>query len=297
MPKLIEAFTNVYGAKHHEYLAYTLNNLSYTYFLSETYINLFLDFHGHNVKPQDKKILGYYRRYLNHLDNLYATTKEDIDTFLVKHYLVATDLDSDWLTDANFLNALRCDTPLFNDLLFMENASSNYQTIKSILLPIFTINMEILVHELNHAIARRHYFFISDTLEYPKLFKPEDDSEDIISEELFNDYIARKVIEEFLRIGGIIPPALSRFKFSNQYKCNDFLIISFYQKFHKLLLEAYISGNYNQLNIIGKSDFDAYCTLITQMYYEEDITEKDLAELEEKVDIMANNYHDFASKR
>lgn len=297
MPKLIEAFTNIYGPEHKDYIEYTLKNINFTYFICESYINFFLGFKGHNVKLQDKKILGYYRRYLNYLNNVFTSTHANIDEFLVKHYLIASDLDNDWFTDENFLRAFRCDTPIFNDLVFMENEFSDYQTIKSVFLPIFTINIYIIAHELNHALGRRHYFLIDDTLEHPKLFKPQEDSDDIISEELMNDYISRLVVKEFIRIGGIIPPALNRFNFHTQYECNDFLVKPFFQHFHKLLLETYISGNYNMVKKIGISNFDSYCEYITSLYYKDNITEEDIAKLAEMINIMTINYHNCELKR
>lgn len=289
MPKLTEAFINVFGPKYKDYLEYTLNHMNYTYFICENYIKLYLKIKRH-ISHSDKKVLRYYRQYLNYLDNLYAYTEDNIDEFLVKHYLIDTDLDSDWLTDESFLDTFNCDAPLFQDLMFMETEFSDYQIIKHIFLPIFSLNIYTIAHELTHAIPMRHYFLVDEDVEYPKLFKPQEDEEDTISEELMVDYISRMVIREFLRIGGVIPPCLNRFKYYSQYQCNDFLVEPFFQNFDELLLEAYISGNYNLIKIIGVSNFDAYCEYITYLYNKEEITEEDIKKLEDMINSMTDNY-------
>lgn len=294
MPKLIQAFINVYGANHADYIRYTLNHLNYTYFISPSFIDLFSSFPKINL--QAKKILTYYQNYLNHVHKLY-TPDQDIDTFLMKYYFVGSDLDSEWLTDENFLSAFRCDTPLFNDLIYKETEDSPYTIIKSVLLPIFTINFYMLVHELNHAIARHSYFLVGDNLAQTRLFKPVNNEEDIISEELFNDYIANIIIQEYLRIGGIIPPCLRVFKFYNQYQCNSFLVAPFYKTFHKLLLEAYISGNHNLMTMLGDSNFDDYCQYITHAYNQDELQADIITNLDNRVEIMIINYNTLRLQR
>lgn len=294
MPKLIQAFINVYDANHADYIRYTLSHLNYTYFISPSFIDLFSSFPKINL--QAKKILTYYQNYLNHVHKLY-TPDIDKDTFLMKYYFVGSDLDSEWLTDENFLSAFRCDTPLFNDLIYKETEDSPYSIIKSVFLPIFTINFYMLVHELNHAMSGHSYFLVGDNLAQTRLFKPVNNEEDIISEELFNDYIANIIIQEYLRIGGIIPPCLRVFKFYNQYQCNSFLVAPFYKTFHKLLLEAYISGNHNLMTMLGDSNFDDYCQYITHAYNQDELQADIITNLDNRVEIMIINYNTLRLQR
>ena len=67
-PYLIEAFTNFYGEEYRSQIKYTIENIKYTYFLSESMFQVIKN-RSCGVSHKDYHIVKYYIQYLSHTLN------------------------------------------------------------------------------------------------------------------------------------------------------------------------------------------------------------------------------------
>ena len=177
-----------YGEEYRDQIRTTIKNVGYTYFLSETFFELF-ERKSFGVSLKDQRVIRYYLKYLKKLKFRYdgihvldALEAEILETLIVK-----SAFDHKTLIYSNFLEFLSCDVPVYS-LMIEEGEDFFY---KSIFLPIFVINLEIIIHELNHAIMIDAEATTEEEIMMPNLFIVEE------CEELFNDYIANLVLKNY----------------------------------------------------------------------------------------------------
>ena len=208
MSHIIEAFTNFYGEEYRSQIKYTIENIKYTYFLSESI------------------------------------------------YSVASDAE-----EQNFY--------------------------KSILLPIFVIDLEIIIHEINHALMIDVIATTKEKVIMPSLFTAEE------CDELFNDYIAHLVLEEYFKLKAPIPYPLRKFKFMNVYENYFYLIELFYYVFEKVIKRSIMTKNFNLLyEYAGKENFDLFCNMVQKYYLQDGCSEDEFQDLLDLVQQM--NEHALA---
>lgn len=282
MPTVIQAFINVYGSEFEHIIRYTSNNIIYTFFISPKYINICKDRQNKKVK----EIIDYYKRYVDAKLREAEQLEEDLERelFLANSFLVATGFSPDYLYYAEFLENVSNGGPSFINAI-----NDELKTEKAVFLPIVAVNFDILLHELNHVFGGDIMGVINDDtpLELSMFSSQDRDNEgDIISEELMNDFASQLVKEEFLRLGGKIPEALSRFTFFNSYKANSFLVEYFFRELGPLFLKSYMSQNYRMMNMLGEGNFDTFCKIIAELYFKEEIYPEDVFPLINIVNLM-----------
>ena len=285
MPKLIEAFTNIYGRKHQNYIEYTLKNLKYVYFISEKYLEEFYLYKEH-LSDEVVNTIEYYLEYLDYLNECANKVNDDeLELFVYKNYITKTDLNYETLINYDFIVNLDNDVPQF---IFTK--LEDY-IAKVVMLPIYIIDLKTIIHELNHALYINLLCIMDEELIFSDMFTT------IESEELINDYISELVFKEYLRIGGIIPEYLNRFKIGNEYEYNYELVKYLFDIFEPLILESLISENHNIfIKLVGENNFNKLCNLIKILYLEE-YNESKFKELIELVDKMYDKADSTEIKR
>lgn len=258
-PGLIEAFVKVYGEKHREHITYIINKLEYIFFISEEFIKVIKDNNG--IRKSYKRIIMRYLKYLEEVSHKFnCVAIEDEQKYIIKKFLpkfpyVSEDYEY-------FADAIEGDVPCC-----MAKARKDEETLEPdfvILLPIFTIDLKIIIHEINHALGANPLCILNDNyMLVDFLFKKE------IPEELENDFIAELVLQEFLKMGYTIPKPLKRIPIGNAYKEKDYIIKYLFDCLDFLLIEARISRNYNLFyQFIGKDNFEHLSNLIETLYNE-----------------------------
>lgn len=275
-PKLIEAFTNIYGAKHREYIRYTIEHLNFGYFISETFVRKLLN----EPSLLNEETTPILKRYLNYFDERWTlleyTPEKDAADFIINGKITKLDIPEDFLRRDQLLESLLEDCPIFGFLL-----NDNNESLKYILLPIFTLNLEMIIHEINHALTLNIIAYDEEGPIMPSTFvTPE-------SEELMNDLIANEVLKEYIRIGGEIPDALKRFHFENNNEKNDYLVRPLYDTLKPIILESLITQNTNLFHKkVGENNNQYFCHLVSDLY-NEGYQEDKYQELQRLVKVMS----------
>lgn len=234
-PKLIEAFVRIYGEEHRSKITYTILNMNYIFFISEKSCKI-LNSPKSGVRKKDLNTLQSYLRYLNKQDKCFNTVApKDQERFIIKNYLSRYPFKVEDYSD--FADALASDCPCCS--IYFRESPKSISTEFYICLPIFTIDLKTIIHELNHALNINVVGYTAEKILMEYLFKTE------VSEELVNDFIAGLVFEKYLELGGIIPKPLKRFEISSGYEFKDYIVAYLFENLEPLLLESRISGNYN----------------------------------------------------
>ena len=286
MPKLIQAFINVYGKSHADYIRDRLQNIVYTFTISKSFLNRGVILDDNN--EEDTYIKDLYNRYVSYLESKRKNLSDEEDRdFTIKNYKVFSEFDDEWFLDSSLFDALKDDCPLVTNFFYQMEEDAPSCIGKAVFLPIITINFYILVHELNHALANDSYLLThEDKFLETDFFMGGDGEYYEESEELINDFIAGNVIREFQRIGGVVPDALKRYNFNQSYQANDFLVEYFYNSLEPLILKGYISGNHNIRNIVGEDNWMLVMKLINSLFHKEDIYPEDVIPLIDMVGLM-----------
>ncbi len=280
MPKLIQAFVNIFEG-HKDYISFTLTNLNFVYFIPEYYL-----FHPLAMPKNSPlyKVGNEYQKYNEYLrQKLKSIPEPQKEDFILKHYCPKSDLKSHY-ENAQITQFLEEDSALFTNVLEYDS-NKVLKHKKVVLLSIFVIDLKTIIHELTHALLISVLCLTEDRLIVSHGF-PNTETMELIS-----DFIATKVLEEYIRIGGVIPESLSRFKLPQKYEDKSYLVEYFYNSLYPLILESLISGNHNMLEkSLGVSAFNQYCDRVKHLYYKQSICDFELAELENIVDKMLDNY-------
>lgn len=255
-PKLIEAFVRVYGEKHRKHITYIIKDIKYIFFISESFIEEIKDNVG--TRKSYKKIMERYLKYIRDASFKFKCVSiEHEKEYIVKKFLPRFPFaieDYEYFADS-----IECDTPCC-----MALARKDKETLEPnfvILLPIFAIDIKIIIHEINHALGANPLCINDNDMLVDFLFRKE------IPEELENDFIAELVLQEFLKIGGVIPKNLKRLPIGNAYKEKDYIVKYLFDNFDYLILKARISQNYNLFyKILGQENAFYLTDLIEELY-------------------------------
>ena len=198
----------------------------------------------------------------------------------------------------SYLKYLRKQDNRFNSVNVenQENINAEYY----ICLPIFTIDLKTIIHEINHALNINTIGYTDDELIMQCLFKTES------CEELVNDYIAELVLNAFIEMGGVIPKSLRRINIENEYVYKDYIVSYLFDCLADLLLESRISGNFNLFyELVGRDktseleqimddlyqkDYFAEClfneliNLINEIY--EKVINTETKDIQEQIDLL-----------
>ena len=263
-PTLIDVFTSFYGEEYRSKIKNIIKNVNYVYFLSFSFLEA-LNREG-MLNHKDRKIVEYYLTYLRKL-------KGKNEVYFAKKILVSPHYDESFLENEQLLAIIKSGTPTFT-LFTDEDETKIYRTI---FLPIYTINLKIIIHEINHAFMVDAICETEEELVIPSLFM------NIECEELINDYMAEQILGEYKRKKGIIPDCLKRFTFHTFYEDKYYLIESFYYVFERVIKISIMTGSFNLLwEYAGKNNFESFCSLIKE-YQAKECSNKELLMLEKLV--------------
>lgn len=280
MPTLIQAYINIFEG-HKDYISFTLTNLDFVYFIPEDYLFYPLEM------PKNSALykVGYeYQKYHEYLrKKLKSIPEHQKEDFILKYYCPKSDLKNHWL-NAQIVQLFEEDSALFTHVLEYDS-NKVLKCKKVVLLPIFVIDLKTIIHELTHALLIKVLGITEDSIITSHGFP----NTEVM--ELITDFIASKVLEEYIRIGGIIPECLRRFKFPQKYENKAYLIEYFYNSLYPLILESLISGNHNMLEkSLGVFAYNQFCDTVKHLYHQSSVSNFDLDGLEKMVNKMLDNY-------
>lgn len=273
-PGLIEAFVSVYGEKYRDKITSTITNMKYIFFISESFCDILSSPKG--VRKRNIYLMNSYIKYLRKQDYRFNfVAPEDQEQFIVKNYLSKYPFRvEDYST---FADALATDCPCCSAALY-ETKDESYAEFY-ICLPIFTINLKTIIHEINHALNINIIGCTEEALIMQTMFEQKD------SEELVNDYIASLVEKEYRSWGGGIPRALRSVDVGNEYEYKDYIVTYLFECLEPLLLESRISGNYNLFyELVGLENVRQLENLMSLLYNKEYFDEELYNELISLID-------------
>lgn len=272
-PYLICAFTKFYGEEYEDKIKDVIFNILYTFFISESFFNI-LKKKSFGISHKTQKVAQYNKRYLSSLQLKKIVDKNKLEKEVLNKLIVASNIDDYMLLCANILELLSSDSPIYT--VIADSEEQNFY--KSIFLPIFVINLQVIIHEINHAIMIDAIAITEEEVIMPNLFITKE------GEELFNHYIANLILEQYLKEKFPIPYALRKFDFVNQYEDFFYLIESFYYVFEQVIKKSIMTKNFNLLwEYAGKEDFYLFCTLIQKYYLQGGCTKEEYDQLNELV--------------
>ncbi len=269
MPTVIEAFINVYGKRHEKFIRRKLANLKYCYFIPQSHLELFREYHNY-LREEDNKLVDYYLEYIDHLGYKYGKIRGGDDeklTFIYRNFLTKSDLSIAKLKAYNMVEPIEEDCPLYTPRL--DSTKEVSQVVTIIILPIIIGTLEMIIHEINHALTCEAVGYIDDVVFEATLFCVNDQRPDTdnTAEEIVNDYIANLVLKEFLRIGGYIPTVLKKYDIGNDYVDNAYIADYLFQKLGSLILESEITHNDRLfINSVGKDNHLHLCELMSELF-------------------------------
>jgi len=280
MPTLIEAYVRIFGEKHRAYITYTLTHLNFVFFIPSEY--LFYPLHCPKFS-EEYKVGQDYQKYLDYLKlKLKNISESEKDKFRLKNYITKSDLLGPVL-EHQISPFIEEDSALFMPILSADNGTIISE--KVILLPIFVIDLKTIIHELTHALCINALFLTEDRIITLHGFP----NYEVM--ELINDFIATKVLEEYVRLGGVVPDSLKRFTLLQAYEKKSYLIEYFYNFLSPLINEALISGNHNLLErCLNPALFTRFCDTVKHLYHKKSILDNELEYLKSLVDQMVNFY-------
>ncbi len=282
-PYLIKAFTQYYGEEYYEHIEYTIRNIDYAYFLSETYMRL-LEQKSIGISNKDRRIAHIYIKYFNQLKNELLTLRiEERKNKVLASCFIASDKRMD---DLDLFNNLSCDVSFYSAIL--NESEESYDMM--IFLPIFTINLDMIIHEINHAFMVNIIAYSADELIAPNLFINEG------CEEIINEYIAKRVLACYKSIHAPIPYFLRKFQFKNSCWNILYIVEPFCNAFSLLIKESIMKQNFNLLwEYVGKDNFYQYCSFVQKCYDHQTCSKEELILLNELT--LKMKEHALAIKR
>ena len=282
-PYLIQAFTSFYGEEYYQQIAYVIQNMKYTYFLSKNFFSMLVKL-SKGICHKDYEVAKCYLKYLKQFDsyqksiqNVSQLEKESFDVLVLK-----SDFDFYSLVFSDFLSYVSAGNPVYTT--FCDWKEEHFY--KSIFLPIFVIDFDIIVHEMNHAFMTDVLLVTDHSHVAPYLFINEE------TEELFNEFIAQKILKIYRKQKGPVPYALKRFELANDLKYYFRFIDTFYYCFEKVIKKSIMNQNFNLLwEYAGKEDFCLFCSLVQKYYLQGGCSEEQFNELNNLV--LKMNEHAF----
>lgn len=280
-PFLIQAFTNFYGKQYQEQIKNTIKSIYFTYFLSLDFFKL-VDIKSLCLSKKDQRSIIYYLHYLN---KFYTQIKgindlEGLEKAALKKVIVKSAFSDQRLINSNFLEYLSNDVPMY----FIIADEEEEHFYKSIFLPLLVIDLETIIHEINHALMIDIMAVTEEEFVMPSLFITE------ACEELINDYIARLVLKEYIQMKAPIPSVLRKFDFVNAYEIYSYLIEPFFHHFEPIIKESIMTKNFNLLKMYaGKDDFALFCSLVQEYYLQDGCTKEEYSALKTLVLKMADH--------
>ena len=271
-PYIINVFVTYYGEEYKEHIEYTIKNIYYTYFLSETYFQVLVR-KGVGIRNHDKRVAHYYEQYFNQL-NHQINKMSHVDEVKIKFLQARIIKANEMVSILDLLECLSLDTSVYS----VVSDEEELKFYKAIFLPIFTINLEMILHEINHALMVDAVATTDEEVIMPFLFINEE------CDEVFNELIARKVMHIYKENNFPVPYSLTKFRFANH--CEDVLYLAqlFYYIFEAVIKRSVMTQNFNLLwEYAGREDFEEFCALIEKYYKTQECSKKEFHDLNELV--------------
>lgn len=240
LPLVIKAFTNIYGKDYASYISNRIMAIDFIYYLPRMYFADIL-YSPQNVSKKDRYIADYYLSFLTDLEYK-ARSYKDPYIFIVENCFIESFKK---VTDLNGYAVEK----------IIEDSNPSFITeirdglcTQTIYLPIFCLNLPLIMHEVNHALSVDGLVFTDKNFIEFDLF-----SNNLLNE-LINDYISLEAYHEYLRIGGKVPKSLRKLKAESEYAEYFYLIEYFYQSLKPLILQALITKNERIFTILVGED-------------------------------------------
>ncbi len=278
-PSLIAAFVNFYGTNHQKYIEYIIDNIKYIYVISEESLTFYKDY-----AFKERAIFTYYLAYLNYIKHqVKLLPLKERENYLYNAYVVGASFP---LEDVPYYLIVD-DLPTLGPAFF--NAYNFDQIDKIICLPIISINLYLIIHEINHALTTEALAFLPDEEISNNPFR------DTIVDELINELMTYDIYQEYQKLGGKDIFGLPMFNYCNAYTNGLSLVKSFYDTFKSLIKESLITRNDALIRKqLGPEVLSEYCKLVEKLFFENisDPSAKLEEEhhLDELIETMTNNY-------
>lgn len=249
---LFEAFIEFYGEEEREKLIKEIDDIPFLFLLSDVaYLSC------KNI-PNDyfaKRLELYFRHNRLFLNSL---ARKGVNKRKILHERVKQSMLTKYPQESfeYYLHE--------NFILELSNATTHFDidgTNPIIILPIYFITDQIIIHEIDHVLTtpkREGNLFPSEEVD-----------------ELINELIAQDVLKIFRNLGGRILPYELDIKL--EYEDNLFLMKDFYERFKDLIKKCVRNDNLKILeDNLGKENLRVYFALVKKLYYKNHITDKDL---------------------
>ena len=285
--KIIDSIVDYYGEQYRKVITEKYNNIVFVYYISNFLIFYILDKSIEKSKKGEEieygDILGLclylyksgtYKNYLT-ADNF---KQQNIDLLTKKMIGIS---DETVLKEATLfiqilymINKMKADNPYEYNIPSKDMKSLN--TI--IALPIYSVDDESLIHEINHAICT-NIIGISENnqhlIQCGLNVSDEPNTNEIM--ELVNDAQAKKIYDIFKnKYHGNIFISLTNDSIDKEAEQNKYSVIKlFFETFENELKEACISGNLNILfNKLDFHNFQLICSIINSESNEKEKVDK-----------------------
>lgn len=285
--KIIDSIVDYYGEQYRKVITEKYNNIVFVYYISNFLIFYILD------KSIEKSKKGEEIEYGDILGLCLYLYKSGT----YKNYLTANNFKQqniDLLTKKMIGisdEAILKDSKLFIQILYMINKleadnpyeynipSEDMTSLNTIIaLPIYCVDDESLIHEINHAIctnivrtSKNNEYLIQTGLRVSNQLI----TNDIM--ELVNDAQAMKIYDIFKnKYHGSIFTSLTNDSVDKEAEQNKYSVIKlFFETFENELKETCISGNLNILfNKLSSHNFQLICSIINSESNEKEKTDK-----------------------
>ena len=281
-PYLIDAFTDFYGKNYRVQIAYVIEHLHYVIFLSENAFKLLKE---ENVNQRYDQMIQYYLAFFQffHQKTKKIVDSDQFEREYIHSFVVASSFDHKLFSRFahSIFNSIEIDYP------FYTVYCNNEQSWKIIFLPLLAFDLEVLIHEINHAIMLDAVAYTDDEIIMPWLFPEEE------CDELFNDFISNQILTLYQKRGFPIPLVFRRFQLRNDYPDFFYLIDSFYYVFQNVIKESIMTKNFNLLReVAGKDDFSLFCSCVHHYYLKGGCTKQEFDFLNQLV--LKMNDHAFS---
>ena len=278
IPFLVQAFTQFYGEDYRRQISDVIKQIRYTFFISKTHFEILME---ENINIRYQRLIRYYLHYIQYRAlkcKDFDGASDQLEKEMLRVLVPFSSFSENALLHNNIIECLEVDAPLYT--FFYEDG----QFWKSILLPILALNLEMVIHEINHALMIDVVAYTDEAIVMPSLFVTRE------CDELFNDYISYQVLDIYQKMNAPISHVFKRFPFYNDYENYFYLIEVFYYVFQHLIKESIMTKNFNLLwKYAGQDDFQKFCELVESYYLRGVCTEEEFSKLEDLIYQMNNH--------
>ena len=266
--KLIEAFTIFYGNSYYKYIKGVITKLKFHFFINEEAL-------VHVVDKDDNLMINKINSHVNTLKRL-----EKCD---IKNGMTKTQVGFRCMKRFVYTKFGRksLEYEMWRDLMF-EPSLAIYYTNNLIALPIYTVDDNTIIHEINHAFNTPDNIY--NIFPYAEI------------DELLNEITALDILDIFKSLGGKI--VHNDIKLNCLETSKVYLIKDFYLNFKDLVSECLIMNDYSVLeDNLGSNNLMTYFSFVVKLYNKKEVNDIELKRLKFLVFMMKEYYKNKQNRR